>query len=110
VAHGSRLERPMEAFPKTIGGGMVGSCLGKLYASQFGQRVKKFRLELSSLVGGEGLRETKAGIQPGSRACAAVSAVIAGMDMASGLRVKRSTALRQYVNPAEVGRGPMRSM
>jgi hypothetical protein len=30
--------------------------------------------------------------------------------MASGHLVKRSTAVRQYVKPAEVGRGPMRSM
>jgi hypothetical protein len=30
--------------------------------------------------------------------------------MTSGQRVKRSTAVSQYVNPADDGRGPIRSM
>jgi hypothetical protein len=54
----------MEAFHKAIGGGMVGRCPGELYATQFGQRVKKLRLELY-LVGGDGLRATKAGYPSG---------------------------------------------
>jgi hypothetical protein len=38
-----------------------------------------------------------------------MSAVISGMRITSGQRVKRSTAVRQYVWPADVGRGPTRS-
>jgi hypothetical protein len=58
------------------------------------------------IVSGQPKRE----IQPVRRACATVSAVMSGMGMVSGHRVKRSTAVKQYVYPAEVGRGPMRSM
>jgi hypothetical protein len=36
--------------------------------------------------------------------------VMSGMGMASGHCVKWSTAVRQYVYPANIGRGPMRSM
>jgi hypothetical protein len=39
--------------------------------------------------------QPKRDIQPVRRACATVSAVISGMGMASGQRVKRSTAVRQ---------------
>jgi hypothetical protein len=35
---------------------------------------------------------------------------MSGMGMASGQCVKRSSAVRQYVWPADVGRGPTRSM
>jgi hypothetical protein len=48
--------------------------------------------------------------QPVKRARDTVSAVMSGMGMVSGHRVKRSTAVRQYVYPADVGRGPTRSM
>jgi hypothetical protein len=54
--------------------------------------------------------QPKRDIQPVSRARATVSAVMSGMGMASGQRVKRSTAVRQYVWPSDVGRGPTRSM
>jgi hypothetical protein len=54
--------------------------------------------------------QPKRDIQPVGRACDTVSSVISGMGMTSGQRVKRSTAVRQYVNPVEVGRGPMTSM
>jgi hypothetical protein len=54
--------------------------------------------------------QPKRDIQPVKRASATVSAVMSGMSMASGRHVKRSTALRQYVYPADVGRGPTRSM
>jgi hypothetical protein len=54
--------------------------------------------------------QPKRDIQPDKRAHAMVSAVISGMGMASGHLVKRSTAVRQYVQRAEVGRGLMRSM
>jgi hypothetical protein len=54
--------------------------------------------------------QPKRDIQPVKRARATVSAVMSGMGMASGHRVKRSTAVRQCVYPADVGKGPMRSM
>jgi hypothetical protein len=54
--------------------------------------------------------QPKRDIQPVKRAHATVSAVMSGMGMASGRRVKRSTTLRQYVYPAYVGRGPTKSM
>jgi hypothetical protein len=53
--------------------------------------------------------QPKRDIQSLSRACATVSAVICGKEITSSQRVKRSTAMRQYVKPADVGRGPMRS-
>ena len=52
----------------------------------------------------------KRAIQPDSNACPTVSAVMSCIGMASGQRVKRSTAVRQYLNPADVGKGPTRSM
>jgi hypothetical protein len=54
--------------------------------------------------------QPKLDIQPVKRARATVSAVMSGKGMASGHRVKRSTAVRQYVYPADVGRGPTKSM
>jgi hypothetical protein len=54
--------------------------------------------------------QPKRDIQPDKKARATVSAVISGMGMASDHLVKRSTAVKQYVKPDEVGRGPMRSM
>ena len=54
--------------------------------------------------------QPKRAIQPDSKACATVSAVISCMGMAFGQRVKLSTAIRQYLNPADVGMGPTRSM
>jgi hypothetical protein len=53
--------------------------------------------------------QPKRDIQPVKRARAAVSAVMSGMGMASGQRVKRSTAVRQYVKPADIGSGPLKS-
>jgi len=47
-------------------------------------------------------------IQPESRACDTVSAVM-GWGKAADQHVKRSTAVRQYWNPADDGRGPTRS-
>jgi hypothetical protein len=55
----------MEAFHKAIGGGMVGRCPRELYATQFGQGVEELRLELPSLVGGDGLRATESGYPAG---------------------------------------------
>jgi hypothetical protein len=46
--------------------------------------------------------QPKKDIQPVKRARATVSAVMAGMGMASGHRVKRATAVRQYVYPADL--------
>jgi hypothetical protein len=55
-------------------------------------------------------RQPKRDIHLVKRARATVSAVMFGMEMASGQCVKRSAAVRQYVDPADVGRGPIRSM
>jgi hypothetical protein len=55
-------------------------------------------------------RQPKRDIQPIKRARATVSAVMSGMGMASGNRVKRSTAVRQSLYHVDVGRGPTRSM
>ena len=49
-------------------------------------------------------------IHPDSRARATVSAVMSSREMASGQRVKRSTAVRQYLKPSDVGSGPTTSM
>ena len=51
----------------------------------------------------------KRAIQPESRARDTVSAVM-WIGKASGQRVKRSTAVRQYLNPADEVRGPTGSM
>jgi hypothetical protein len=51
--------------------------------------------------------QLKRDIQPVKRAHAMLSAVISGMGMASGHRVKLSTAVRQYMQPADVGRDPI---
>jgi len=48
-------------------------------------------------------------IQPESRARVTVAAV-SGWGKVAEQRVKRSSAVRQYRNPAEEGRGPTRSM
>jgi hypothetical protein len=55
-------------------------------------------------------KQPKRGIQLVSRARAAVSAVMSGMGTTSDQQVKRSTAVRQYVLPVDVGRSPTRSM
>jgi hypothetical protein len=39
---------------------MVSGCPGKLNSTHFGQGVEELRLELPSLVGGDGLRATEA--------------------------------------------------
>ena len=52
----------------------------------------------------------KRAIQPDRRARDTVSAVMSGMGKAYGQRVKRSTPVRQYSNPAEEVRGPTMSM
>ena len=49
-------------------------------------------------------------IQPVTKACAMVGAVMSGRGMASGQRVKRSTQVRRYVNPLDGGSGPTRSI
>ena len=49
-------------------------------------------------------------IQPEMKARATVSAVIFGIGMASGQRVKPSMQVSRYVYPLECGRGPTRSM
>jgi hypothetical protein len=54
--------------------------------------------------------QAKREIQPERRARATVSAVMTGIRNASGQRVKRSTAVRQYLDSADHGRGPIRSM
>jgi hypothetical protein len=54
--------------------------------------------------------QPKQDIQTVKWARATVSAVMFGLGMTSGRRGKRSTAVRQYVHPADVGRGPTRSM
>jgi hypothetical protein len=54
--------------------------------------------------------QPKRNIQPVKRARTTVSAVMFGMGIDSGQRVKRSTAVRQYVDLADVGSGPIRSM
>jgi hypothetical protein len=54
--------------------------------------------------------QPKRDMQPECRARDTVSAVMSGMGKASGQRVKRSRAVRQYWNPAEDGSGPTRSM
>jgi hypothetical protein len=87
----------MKALHETFGYWMVGGCPGKLKYTHFGQGVEELRLKLTSLVGGDGLRATKRDIQPLKRARTTVSAVMSGMGMASGQRVKQSTAGRQYV-------------
>ena len=53
---------------------------------------------------------SKPAIQPLTKACATVGAVMSGRGMASGQRVKRSTQARRYVNPLEGGSGPTKSM
>ena len=52
----------------------------------------------------------KRATQPEMKARATVSAVISGIGMASGQRVKRSMQVSRYVCPLECGRGPTRSM
>ena len=52
----------------------------------------------------------KRAIQPVTKACATVGAVMSGRGMASGQRVKRSTQVRRYVNPLDGGSGPTRSI
>ena len=54
--------------------------------------------------------QPKRDIHPERRAHAAISAVMSGIGKASGQRVKSSTAVIQYWNPAEDSRGPTRSM
>jgi hypothetical protein len=53
-------------------------------------------------------RQPKWDIQPVSTALAMVSAVMSRMGTTSGQRMKWSNAMRQYVYPADFGRGPMR--
>jgi hypothetical protein len=54
--------------------------------------------------------QPKRDIQPVNRARVTVSAVLSGTGMTSGMRVKRSTAVKQYLKPAVVERGPTRSV
>jgi hypothetical protein len=54
--------------------------------------------------------QPKQDVQQISRARATVSAVRSTIGMTSGQRVKQSTGMSQYVQPTDVGRGPMRSM
>jgi hypothetical protein len=65
VAHDGCLQRPVNAFHETIGCWMVGGSPGKLNSSHFGQRVEELQLELTSLVGGDGLWATEAGYPAG---------------------------------------------
>jgi hypothetical protein len=58
VAHDGCLQHPVEAFHETVGCWNVGGCLGKLNSTHFGQGVEELRFELTSLVGGDGLRVT----------------------------------------------------
>jgi hypothetical protein len=44
----------------------VGRLPGQLYSTQFGQGAKQLRLDLTSLVGGDGLRATEAGYPSGN--------------------------------------------
>jgi hypothetical protein len=97
VAHGGCLQRPVEAFHQTTGCRMVGGCPGELNSTHSGQEVDESRLELTSLVSGDGLRATEAGYPAVNEGACHVSAVMSGMGIASGQRVKRSTAVGQYV-------------
>jgi hypothetical protein len=74
-------------------------------AAHDGQVVEKQCFELPTLISGDGLRATERVIHPDSRALATVSAVISSRRMAPVQRVKRSTALRQYLEPSDVGSG-----
>ena len=51
----------------------------------------------------------KRAIQLETNACATVIAVMLGIGMASGHRVKRSIQVKRYTNPWHEGRGPTRS-
>jgi hypothetical protein len=55
----------VEAFHETVGCWMVGGFPGKLNSTHFGQGVEELRLQLTSLIGGDGLRATKAGYPAG---------------------------------------------
>jgi hypothetical protein len=89
MAHDSCLECPVKSFHEAVGGRMIGCCPWSVV-----------------MVCGQPKRD----IQPDSRPCATVTVVMSCRDMTSGQRVKRSTAVRHYVNPADDGRGPIRSM
>jgi hypothetical protein len=74
VARDGCLQRPVEALHQTIGCWMVGGCPGELNSSHSGQGVEELRLELTSLVGGDGLRATEAGYPAGHEgACHSLS-------------------------------------
>jgi hypothetical protein len=52
VAHDGCFEWPVEAFQEPVGCRVVDGCPWQLYSTQFGQRAKQLRLELTSLIGG----------------------------------------------------------
>jgi hypothetical protein len=85
---------------------MVGGIPRKLNSTQFGHRVDEFRLNLQSLVGAQGLRAAEAGYPAGCVAIATASAVLSGMGTTFGQRVKRFTAVRRYLQPADGQKPP----
>jgi len=59
VAHDGGLHGAMQAFHETIGCGVVGDHPAEVDAAHFRQAMEEVRLELSSLVGGDGLWTAK---------------------------------------------------
>jgi hypothetical protein len=61
------------------------------------QGLEQFGFELTSVVGGYGLRASKADYPARQYSASHGAILISGMGITSGQRVKRSTALWQYV-------------
>jgi hypothetical protein len=98
VAHDGCLQHPVVAFHKTVGCGMVGGCQGKLNSTHFGQGVEELRLELSSRVGGDGLRATEAGYPAGQEdTCHGFGCNVRDGDGCWPACEAGSTAVRQYM-------------
>ena len=82
----------------------MGYCTLEVQAAEIRKGVETTSLKLSPLVCG-GLRSTKTGYPSVQRgACYGVCGDIRD-GVTSSQRVKRSTAVRQYENPAEVVKG-----
>ena len=76
---------------------------GQMNAAYGGQGVEELRFELPTLISGDGLRATETNYPFGQQG---FDYRLSGRGMASNQRVKRSTAVRQYVGPSGVGSGP----
>jgi hypothetical protein len=79
-------------------------------AARAGQGVKELRFELPALVGGDGLRAFVTRYPFGEQGSGYRVRRDVLQGVASGRRVKRSTAVRQYLKPSDVGSGPTMSM